>query len=164
LSPAAGALYAVWRRAHPTAKGEPTPDARKALARILAECTDADQAAIYLSWVAESMDEDALRLRGLAPWPGGEIRRRDDLESLSRHIPARLPLALAWEARGRREAEPARMSSGMDPARRTKAESVIESLLTVNPNEVNPWLKPKQSDPVLPCLLALGSTTPLPGR
>lgn len=105
MTPDEIAIYAVWKHAHPTADGSPTPDARKALPRILAECGTADRAAVYLMWVAESQDEDALRLRGLAPWPGpdGKLRRRDDLESLSRHIPSRLPMALAWDARGRTE-------------------------------------------------------------
>jgi len=102
-SPASEA-YAAWRAAHPRAPTKPTPDARRAVERILVETAGVEHAAVYFAWVELSADEAACRLRGEAPWPDGTVTRRDDLESLSRHIPARLPLALAWEERGRRDA------------------------------------------------------------
>jgi hypothetical protein len=93
-------LYAVWKSAHPASRAL-TADGRKAAIRILAECGGLEPAATYLSWVRESQDERARQLRGDAPWPDGSTSRRDDLESLSRHIPSRLPLAQAWDERGR---------------------------------------------------------------
>ena len=98
----------MWRASHPRAALTPTPATRRALKAILTEA-GAD-AGVYLAWVAQSADHDARRLRGEAPWPGGEVIARTDLESLSRHIPARLPLALAWDKRGR-TAGPVRVSA-----------------------------------------------------
>jgi len=110
LSPASEA-YGAWRAAHPRAPTKPTPDARRAVERILVETAGVEHAAVYFAWVELSADEAARRLRGDAPWPDGTVTRRDDLESLSRHIPARLPLALAWEERGRRDAPRAATNS-----------------------------------------------------
>jgi hypothetical protein len=111
------ALYAAWRHAHPTGRASPTPSNRKALPIILAECDGLETAGVYVAWVATSGDEAALRLRAKAPWPDGTIVRRDDLESLSRHIPSRLPAALAWDARGRTDLRP----TTRGPAVRTPA-------------------------------------------
>ena len=110
----AAMLYAVWRVAHPRAPLTPTPTNAKALKVILAE-TGAD-GGVYLAWVAQSDDLAAARLRGAAPWPGGEVVARDDLVSLSRHIPARLPLALAWDARNRRSATAVPQQTTPNPA------------------------------------------------
>ena len=98
-------LYAVWKSAHPTSRAL-TADNRKAAIRILAECGGLEPAATYLSWVRESGDERARQIRGDAPWPDGSITRRDDLESLSRHIPARLASALEWQERDRSDRQP----------------------------------------------------------
>lgn len=100
----AAALHAVYRGHRPRVAVTPTPDSRKALSRILAECGDLDAAATYLAWAFESQDEHARQLRGDAPWPGGQVLARCDPVSLSRNIPPRLAAAQAWDARGRRDA------------------------------------------------------------
>jgi hypothetical protein len=110
-------LYAVWRELHPGSRRAASADTRKAVGRILVECDGLETAGVYLAWVAGSADEAAGRLRGVTPWPDGTIVRRDDLESLSRHIPSRLPLALAWDARGRTDLRP----TTRGPAVRTPA-------------------------------------------
>ena len=110
-------LYQRFRDHHPRASAAPTTDGRKAITRILAECLSVQHATIYLAWVAASGDTPARQLRGDAPWPDGEHIRRDDLESLSRHIGKRLPLALAWEARGRRDGPPPPPWSGAPPGK-----------------------------------------------
>lgn len=99
-------LYLTWKEAHPTAAGTPTATNRKALIMILAECGTEAAAHVYLRWVAESQDERARQLRGAAPWHDGQKISRDDLVSLSRHIPTRLSSALAWDARGRNDPIP----------------------------------------------------------
>jgi len=98
------ALHAVYRGHRPRVAATPTPDSRKALSRILAECGDLDTAATYLAWTFESQDEHARQLRGDAPWPGGQVLARCDVVSLSRNVPPRLAAAQAWDARGRRDA------------------------------------------------------------
>lgn len=109
-------LYAVWRELHPGSRRAASADTRKAVGRILVECDGLETAGVYLAWVAGSADEAAGRLRGVTPWPDGTIVRRDDLESLSRHIPSRLPLALAWDARGRTDLRPTRGPAVRTPA------------------------------------------------
>ena len=94
-------LYAVYRAHRPRSQPTPTPDNRKSLKRILAECGSVDSAGVYLAWVFQSQDHDARRLRGEVPWPDGKPVARLTLEELSRHIEPRLARALAWDARGR---------------------------------------------------------------
>lgn len=106
----------------------PTPDGRKALARILTECGGFERAGLYLAWVHESRDEWAMQLRGEAPWPaGGGIRARLSLEELARHVEGRLAQAEAWEARHRREIPPPAPVRG-EPFRRAPQKSIAQLL------------------------------------
>jgi hypothetical protein len=122
----ADALHAVYRGHRPRVHATPTPDTRKALKRILAECgDDLDAAALYLAWTFESQDAHALQLRGEAPWPGGSVQARCDVVSLSRNIPPRLSAAQAWDARGRRDLPPQPYAS-TGPV--TKTEGLLRHL------------------------------------
>lgn len=93
------ALYSAYQALNPRRSPTPTPDALKAMNRILAECGNHDRAVLYLRWVAESGDTYAMQLRGLAPWPGGDLTPRCDPVSLSRNIPGRLDAVDAWARR-----------------------------------------------------------------
>jgi hypothetical protein len=94
-------LYHLHRGYHPRAPLSPSPQARRALPLILAECGDLARASAYLAWVHESEDVYARQLRGATPWHDGTVKARHDLESLSRHLGPRLLDVDAWEARGR---------------------------------------------------------------
>ena len=71
---------------------------------ILTEAGSLERAGTYLAWVHQSGDLWALRLRGEAPWPDGDVTVRLDAVSLGRSLPGRLAEADAWEARGRCDA------------------------------------------------------------
>jgi len=124
----AAALHAVYRGHRPRTGATPTPDSRKALRRILAECgDDLDAAATYLAWTFTSQDLHAQQLRGDAPWLDGKVIARCDAVSLSRNVPPRLAAAQAWEARGRRGTPsiPARGPAGTRNARGTLASDLF---------------------------------------
>lgn len=125
----AEALHAVYRGHRPRTGATPTPDGRKALKRILAECDDKlDVAALYLAWVFESQDQHAQQLRGEAPWLDGKVIARCDVLSLSRHIAPRLAAAQAWDARGRQDAPPSVHLAPSTRAPVTKTEGLLRHL------------------------------------
>jgi hypothetical protein len=140
------------------AEGKPDPDEFGAdLLRVIA-------------WARESTDPLAARDIRAEGWADGANRCRDLATICVRaRWGARVDAARSWDARGRvdivpRSRESDRITSNRPPPSRTKGEAVLESLLTINPNEVNPWLRPKQSAPPLPSSLAPDSTTLLPAR
>jgi hypothetical protein len=94
-------LYAAYRGARPRVPATPTPDSRKHIRRILTECGGLEQAGLYLGWTFQSQDERARQVRGEAPWPGGKVNAMTSLEELGRHVGSRMPMAEAWESRGR---------------------------------------------------------------
>ena len=110
MSRTADELYAVYQGLNPRRSPTPTPDTRKAMARILVECETFERAVLYLRWVAESQDLAALRLRKLAPWPDGELVQRNDPVSLSRNIAGRLDAVDAWAVRFGGAATPATLT------------------------------------------------------
>lgn len=118
-------LYGVFHGYHPLSAPAPTPDTRKALDRLLTECGGVEPACVYLAWVHESLDEYALQIRGLAPWPDGKPKARHSVEELGRHIGARMPSALAWDQRGRTAAPAPHPHQGAPPGTRTHAERVL---------------------------------------
>ena len=71
---------------------------------------------MYLAWVHTSRDEWALRLRGEAPWPDGNLKRRWSVEELGRSLGGRLDEARAWDERGRPTTEAARHQRAPAPA------------------------------------------------
>ena len=102
--------YAAYREHHPRKAAEPSAADRKHLRALLLACgpIDADhdadtvgRAVLLIEWVALSADEYARQLRKEAPWFDGKLIRRDDLESLSRHVDKRLDQAEEWDQRGR---------------------------------------------------------------
>lgn len=108
-------VYEAYRLTHPRKSPTVSPGDRKLIRTILGECggTTAAQldeatenAALLIEWVAQAQDERARQMRGEAPWPGGDLTKRDDLDSLSRHVEPRLLMALAWRDRGRRDEPP----------------------------------------------------------
>lgn len=124
------AVFAAYRVHHPRKAAEPSPADRKAIRAMLAECgpMDADhdldttaRAVLLIEWAALSADTYARQLRRELPWPGGDLTRRDDLESLSRHVEKRMDAAEAWDRRGRMDA-PANAA----PTNGAKAGAVID--------------------------------------
>jgi hypothetical protein len=95
-------LYAAYRGFRPRIPPTPTPDTRKHLRRILTEAGGIEPAGLYLAWTFQSQDERALQVQGKAPWPGGRLNAMLSLEELGRHVGSRMPMAEAWDARGRR--------------------------------------------------------------
>lgn len=94
-------VYGVYRGLHPRKPPMPTPDDARHLRRLLAEAGTVERAGLLLAWVHQADDPYARQLRGEDPWPDGRRKARVDLESLSRHVGARLADAERWEARGR---------------------------------------------------------------
>ena len=116
--------HAVYRQAHK--RSTLTDDNRKAVRTLIQRCDGPERAQSYLAWVASSMDERAMQLRGDAPWPDGKPHARDDLYSLAQpHFVAKAMAAVdAWVARGRIDLyvpaaaeRPTRTSRSMDVAR-----------------------------------------------
>jgi hypothetical protein len=91
------------RKARPHLGLTPTTGSRKLLRTLLAEAGDFERAGRHLAWVFESLDERAMQLRAEAPWPGGDVVFRADLNGIvvAEKLPGRLEMTDRWEARGR---------------------------------------------------------------
>lgn len=131
----AAALYSAFRNWHPRAPESPSPASRKALRAILAECGGPERAESYLAWVHEAQDRYARQIRGQDPWPDNTVKARHDLESLSRHIPSRMPEVEAWERRGRTTAQrptnAPRPAPGAPPGRLHALDLLDQALLNL---------------------------------
>jgi hypothetical protein len=118
-------VYEAYRLTHPRKSPTVSPGDRKSIRAMLNDCggTTAgrldeatENAALLIEWVAHSEDTWARQIRADAPWPDGEVIRRDNLESLARHVEPRLEMAIAWRDRGRRTAAPVRAPTPSRPA------------------------------------------------
>jgi hypothetical protein len=118
-------LYAAYRGFRPRIPPTPTPDTRKHLRRILTEAGGIEPAGLYLAWTFQSQDERALQVQGKAPWPGGKVNPMLSLEELGRHIGSRMPMAEAWDARGRRNGPQAPPGQAPRPTRGTLASELF---------------------------------------
>jgi len=95
-----GRIYSTWQGHHPRAPAAPSPKALEACQRLLKEVEGEAAALLVLRWVHECPDLWPRRIRGEAPWPGGEVVRRWDLVSIARLSPRWLPQAQAWAEEG----------------------------------------------------------------
>ena len=91
------AVYAAWRVYHPRAAETPTPDTVKTLGRLLIEAGSLDGALLLVEWAHVGTCERARQIQGAAAWPDGRLKALWDLESLSRHVAARLEMAYEWK-------------------------------------------------------------------
>lgn len=108
-------VYAAYRLTHPKKSPTVSPQDRKAIKAMLDECGGTTAAAIdeatatavlMIEWVAQSQDERARQVRGEAPWPRGDLTKRDELPSLGSNAGSRVEMVRAWNARGRCDEPP----------------------------------------------------------
>lgn len=124
-------LYAAWKANHPRSADDPTPSTRKALQTLLVECGNEHMALTYLDWVADSMDERAMQIRGDAPWPGGKASAdHNNLPSHASNVAGRLGMVEAWDARGRVNVHPrpGPAPSANRPSKQAEALRVIAQM------------------------------------
>ena len=91
------AVYGAWRVYHPRAAETPTPGTLRALGSLLTEAGSREDALLLIEWAHVGTCERARQIQGVAPWPDRRLKALWDLESLSRHVAARLEMAYEWK-------------------------------------------------------------------